>query len=130
MKVRVWLTVSALLQLSRTVQVRVTEKLQPLPDSGPSLKVATRPEAQLSVTLAVPKAALISAAVGLQLTADGGLSVITGAVVSATVISWVTVEILPQLSVSVQVRVMMAGQLPDGAESVPITDPGASQLSV
>ena len=41
-----------------------------------------------------------------------------------------TVDVLPQLSVSVHVLVMIAGQVPDGAESVPITVPGASQLSV
>ena len=31
---------------------------------------------------------------------------------------------------NVHVLVMMAGQIPDGGESVPVTDPGASQLSV
>ncbi len=59
----------------------------------------------------------------------GGGGANTGAVVSDTVISWVTLEILPQLSVIDHVRVIIAGQLPDGAESVPNTDPGASQLS-
>ncbi len=39
-------------------------------------------------------------------------------------------DVLPQLSVNVQVLVMIAGQVPDGAESVPVTDPGAAQLSV
>ena len=37
---------------------------------------------------------------------------------------------LPQASVNVQVLVMIAGHVPDGGLSVPVTDPGASQLSV
>jgi hypothetical protein len=40
------------------------------------------------------------------------------------------VEVFPQLSVNVQVLVMIAGQAPDGGLSVPVTEPGASQLSV
>ena len=54
----------------------------------------------------------------------------TGAVVSDTVISWVAVAVLPQASVNVQVLVIIAGHVPDGGLSVPVTEPGASQLSV
>jgi hypothetical protein len=54
----------------------------------------------------------------------------TGAIVSNTVISWLTAVVLPQASVKLQVLVMTAGQAPDGGLSVPVTDPGASQLSV
>ena len=122
--------VAVLPQESTAVHVLVTENVQPAPISGLSLNVAVSPVEQLSVTLATPKAALMSAGVGLQVTTFGGVSVITGAIVSEIVISCVTDDVLPQLSVSVQVLVMIAGQVPDGAESVPITEPGASQLSV
>ena len=46
------------------------------------------------------------------------------------VMSCVMVDVLPQLSVNVQVLVITAGQVPTGAESVPITEPGGLQLSV
>ena len=54
----------------------------------------------------------------------------TGAIVSDTVISCVAIEVLPQASVNDQVLVIVAGQVPDGGLSVPVTVPGASQLSV
>ena len=122
--------VAGLLQLSATVHVLVIDLVQPDIVSGLSENVAVRPAVQLSVTLAVPNAALISAAVGLHSTAVEGVTVITGAIVSDTVISRVATEVLPQASVNVHVLVMMAGQAPEGGESVPVTDPGASQLSV
>ena len=65
-------------QASVTVHVLVNENEQPEPTSGPSVKVAVRPVEQLSVTLAVPNAAVIAAAVGLHPTGDEGLTVITG----------------------------------------------------
>ena len=61
---------------------------------------------------------------------EAGGTANTGTVVSDTVISCVTVDVLPQASVNVQVLVMIAGHVPDGGLSVPVTDPGASQLSV
>ena len=64
---------------SVTVHVLVTEKLQPDPVSAPSVNDAVSPVEQLSVTLAVPNAAAISAGVGLQLNADAAVTVITGA---------------------------------------------------
>ena len=54
----------------------------------------------------------------------------TGAIVSVTVINWVTVDVFPQESVNVHVLVMIAGHVPDGALSVPITEPDGTQLSV
>ena len=124
------MAVEVLLQLSITVQVLVMDNVHPVPVSGPSVNEAVSAVEQLSLTLAVPKAALISAGVGLQFTGEGSVSVITGAIVSDMVISCVTLDRLPQLSVNDQVRVMTAGQVPTGAESVPNTEPGASQLSV
>src|SRR5688572_29026650 len=62
-------------------------------------------------------------------TAAGGVAN-TGAMVSDTVISWVRVAVLPQMSVNVHVLVITAGQVPEGGLSTPVTDPGASQLSV
>ena len=128
--VMVWDAEVILLQLSATVQVLVTDREQPVPDSGLSVNVAVSPVEQLSATVAVPNAALMAEESGLQGTAVGGVSVITGAMVSCTVMSWVTVVVLPQESVMVHVLVMTAGQVPDGGVSVPITDPEVSQLSV
>ena len=55
--------VPVLPQASLTVHVLVIDTLQPVPGtSAPSVNVAVRPVEQLSVTLAVPKAALICAA--------------------------------------------------------------------
>jgi hypothetical protein len=65
-------------QASVTVHVFVTEKVQPLPVSAPRVPVAVRPEEQLSVTVAVPKAPEICAGVGLQGTVPAGVRVIIG----------------------------------------------------
>src|SRR5262249_27708961 len=81
-KVIVWLSVAVLAQLSVTVHVLITERVQPLPVSDATVPVATRPALQLSVTVAAPKAALISACVGLHGKTVAGASVITGLVVS------------------------------------------------
>jgi hypothetical protein len=74
-------------QESSAVHVLVTLSVQPVPVSGPSVNEAVSPGEQLSLTLAVPKAALISAGVGLQFTGEGSVSVITGAIVSDIVIN-------------------------------------------
>ncbi len=72
-----------LVHASVTVQVRVTVKEHPVPAvSAPSVKVAVRPVEQLSVTVGVPKAAVICAAVGLHATTDAAVTVITGFSVS------------------------------------------------
>ena len=60
----------------------------------------------------------------------GGGTANTGAIVSDMVICWVAIDVLPQLSVKVQVLVIMAGQVPTGEESVPVTDPVPTQLSL
>ena len=69
-------------QASVTVQFLVVEKVQPEPVSAASVPVAVKPMEQLSLTVAVPKAAVISAAVGLQSTVPAGVKVITGSSVS------------------------------------------------
>ena len=69
-------------QASVTVQFLVVENVQPEPVSTASVPVAVRPVEQLSLTVAVPKAAVISAAVGLQSTVPGVVNVITGSSVS------------------------------------------------
>jgi hypothetical protein len=56
--------------------------VQPLPVSAPSVNDAVRPVEQLSLTVAVPKAAAISEEVGLQFSVDEEDIVITGASVS------------------------------------------------
>ena len=122
--------VEVLLHESLTVHVLVIILVQPVPVSGPLLKVAIRPVEQLSVTVAVPNALLISVGVGLQTTGEAGVNVITGAIVSDMDISCVVVVVLPQASVNVHVLVTTAGQDPEGGLSMPVTDPGVSQLSV
>ena len=69
-------------QASVTVQFLVVENVQPEPVSGASVPVAVKPVEQLSLTVAVPKAAVISAGVGLQNTVPAGVNVITGSSVS------------------------------------------------
>ena len=59
----------------------------------------------------------------------GGAGSNTGAIVSEIVMSCVTVDVLPQLSVNVQDLVITAGHVPTGEESVPATDPDPTQLS-
>ncbi len=82
-KVMVCDAVPTLPHASVAVQVRVTEKLHPVPGaSAPSAKVAVNPVEQLSVTLGVPKAAVICAAVGLHATAVAAVTVTTGFSVS------------------------------------------------
>ena len=69
-------------QASVTVQFLVVENVQPVFVSAVSVPVAVRPVEQVSLTLAVPKAAVIAAAVGLQPKVPAGVNVITGTVVS------------------------------------------------
>ena len=67
---------------SVTVHVLVTLCIQPVPVSWACVPVAVRFVLQLSVTLAVPNAADISVAVGLQFNAVEGVIVMTGNSVS------------------------------------------------
>ena len=69
-------------QASVTVQFLVVENVQPEPVSAASVPVAVRPVEQLSLTVAVPKAAVISVAVGLQPNVPGAVKVINGISVS------------------------------------------------
>ena len=69
-------------QASVTVQFLVVENVQPEPVSVASVPIAVRPVEQLSLTVAVPKAAVISAGVGLQSTVPAGVKSITGSSVS------------------------------------------------
>ena len=117
---------------SVTVQVLVNENEHPEPTSGPSVNVAVNPVEQLSVTLAVPNAAVIAAAVGLHPTGDEGVTVINGACVSlVNVIVCEAVPILPQASVTVQVLVNENEQPdPTSGPSVNVAVSPVEQLSV
>ena len=101
--------VAALPQASVAFQVLVCERLQPFDDTAPSVKVGvTRP--QLSVAVAVPSAAFISAAVGLQPSTPlvgVPVAVITGASVSSVQVAvrLTGVAALPHASVTFQVLV-------------------------
>ncbi len=64
---------------SVVVQVLVTLNVHPLPVSAPSTKLAVRAVEQLSLTLAVPKAAAICAELGLHCSAEVAVTVIVGA---------------------------------------------------
>src|SRR5439155_521072 len=64
---------------SVTVQLLVTLRVHPVPCSAPTVPDATRPLLQLSLTVASPNAAAISAVVGLQLSGEEPASVICGA---------------------------------------------------
>ncbi len=128
----VWEAVPTLPHASVTVQVLVTENEQPDPTSGQSVNVAVRPVEQLSVTDAVPNAAVIAAAVGLHPTGDDAVTVITGACESLVkVIVWEAVPILPQASVTVQVLVTENEQPePTSGPSVNVAVSPVEQLSV
>lgn len=85
-KVTVCVAEPVLPQASVAVHVFITERIHPVPCSAPTVPVAVNPALQLSVTVAtVPKAFVISLAVGLQGTGVAGLSVITGFVLSLAV---------------------------------------------
>src|SRR5439155_22286075 len=92
--------------VSLTFHVRVCERLQPLLLITLSAAVGV-PTAQLSVALAVPSAASISAALGLQ----PRLSVVPVAVITGAIVSTVQVTVhetvtagLPHASLSFHVR--------------------------
>src|SRR5439155_1576576 len=94
-------------QASLTFQVRVCDRLQPLLVMTLSAAVGV-PTAQLSVAVALPSAASISAAVGLQ----PRLSVVPVAVITGAVVSTVQVTVretasagLPQASLTFHVRI-------------------------
>src|SRR5688572_11057248 len=92
-KLIVWDSVSILPHESVTVHVRVIERSQLVPVSEASVKEAVNTIGQLSVTLAVPNAALICSVVGLQPTAVLGETDITGASVSTIFTSRIHVSL-------------------------------------
>jgi hypothetical protein len=99
----------------------------------PTVPVAIKLVLQLSVTVAAPKAALISAGVGLQGTVVAAARVITGFSVSRLNVSvCVTgVAAFPHESVAFQVRVMVLVQpVPCSAPSVNVAVNPVVQLSV
>ena len=109
-KVMVCVAVPGLPQPSVTVHVLVNCTLQLAPDtSAPSEKLAVRPVEQLSLTVAVPKAAFICAAVGLQPGLVAAVTLIIGAVWS---IILTTAGEVAQFPV---VPVVPAGVTPHGA---------------
>ena len=126
--------VAALVHASVAFQVRVCERVQPVDVTALSEAVGvTLP--QSSVAVAVPRAASICAAVGLQPnTPSDGVpdAVITGAIVSTVQVTLrVAVAWLVQSSVAVQVRVLKRLQPIDVtplSEAVGVTLP--LQLSV
>ena len=76
-----------------------------LPGVIASAEVITGARSQLSVAVAVPVLAGRLDAVILMVTGAG--QVMTGGEISRTVIVWVQLAVLPQLSEAVQVRKMM-----------------------
>lgn len=82
-------------QASVTFQVRVCEYLQPVLVTGPSVYIGA-PTRQLSVAVAVPKAALMVAASGLQPSANVvPVAVITGFIMSVMENDWLQVLVQP-----------------------------------
>ena len=72
--------------------------------------------ANVSVTLVSQASVAVACAKlgvpGHSIVDGAGSAAITGAVVSAMLIIWLAVELLPQSSVAVQVRVATCGQVP------------------
>ena len=100
-------------QTSVAVQVRVmADSLAQEPAATLSLAATIGAGSQLSVAAAVPVPAAAVAASHSTVTFAG--QVMSGAVVSIMVMVWVQLLLLPQLSVAVQVRVMLdaPAQLP------------------
>lgn len=113
----VWKAVDAFPQSSVAVQVLVTiysPAQSPLVVTSANTRVNALPHA--SVALAVANDGVAG-----QLIVDGaGKAAITGAVISCTLIVWNAVDILPQSSVAVQVRVTLysPAQSPDVVTSL------------
>ena len=117
----VWSQVLKLPQLSVAFQVRVMTWLPAqLPGASESVEVMLATPLQSSTAVAVPVAA--GSVEEVQLTVVSGGQVMTGGVVSVTVITLSQVLLLPQLSSAFQVRVMtwLPAQLPGASESVEV----------
>src|SRR5439155_524138 len=99
----VWDAVPVLPTASVAVQSLVTVRVQPVPCSDWIAPMATRPELQLSLTEAEPKAAAMSEGVGLFPRGAAGVSVMTGFSVSrVNETVWDVVPVLPAASVALQ----------------------------
>ena len=94
------------------LNVRVWELVQPLTVTALSLLVTVGVPVQLSVAVALPRAAAICAAVGLQPSVVAvPVAVITGGVVSTVQVTVrVALAALPQASVALNVRVWELAQ--------------------
>ena len=117
-----------------------------LPAATLSSKLTTGLGSQLSLAVALPVTDTSVAAAtaklsprqsalpdaGLQSTVESAAQVITGAMRSITVMTWSQVELLPQSSVAVQVRViaLSPAQLPLATLSLSAIVTSLSQLSV
>ena len=121
--VMVWMTSTKLPHVSVMVYVRVI-----VPPHGsvsrPSANPIVRSTPAVQLSDAVPPAATISAYVATPAGTSASHSTTTsvgavasGSVVSFTVIVWMTSTKLPQASVSVYVRVIVAGHGPDNGPS-------------
>src|SRR5512133_3558231 len=112
--------------LSVYIQVRVMVSGQLLP-SDLSLPVTEPLPSQLSVP---PRSVIAGTSPMHSTVAASGACANTGALVSLTVMVCVADAGLPHLSVYIQVRVMVSGQLLPSDLSLPVTEPLPSQLSV
>jgi hypothetical protein len=145
--VMTWSQSLLLPQSSVAVQVRViTFSCAQLPAATLSLKLKAMSLSQLSLAVALPVTpepvdaaiAVMStrqlAAVipGVQLTVESAGQLIAGASSSMTVTTWSQLEMLPQASVAVQVRVITSAcaQLPASTLSLSVMLNSLSQLSV
>src|SRR5437016_11102787 len=100
----------------------------PLTTSGLTVTVTGPPQLSVAFTKAVSGGGTPAEA---QTVRSGAHCVMTGAVVSLTVMCWLAVATLPQLSVAVHVRVMMLWQLEPGLVCISTNEGvmGPSQLS-
>ena len=100
------------------------------PPTVTSLNVTVGVASQLSVAVAVP--VLAGSVLAVHWMVIFGGHVIDGALLSVTVIVWAHVELLPQPSEAVQVRVMVSrtGQTPATVTSLEVMVGDPVQLSV
>src|SRR5688572_24752507 len=120
------LQVEVLPQSSVAVQVRVrVYSASQLPGVVASLKVTSTLASQASLAVAAPKVGVAGQSMG-EFTMG---QVMTGGVLSTTLMARLQVAVLPQSSVAVQVRVMV-GQLPGDVTSLKVISTLASQASL
>src|SRR5688572_814928 len=123
------LQVDVLPQSSVAVQVRVNWKLPgQLPGVVTSLKLMATEGSQASVAVAAAKVGVAGQLIG-DITVG---QVMAGGVISCTLMARLQVDVLPQSSVAVQVRVTVysAGQSPGVVTSAKVTATAVSHASV